>query len=254
MRLASIICVWSDVLELLPYCIASIKKVADEVIVVWSQSSNRGQKDDELLRYISMSHDYSIRWTQLEPSQGLKPRDNETRKRNHGLKYAYEIGCTHFIIMDGDEFYKPEELLQDKERFKNIDLNGMVHRLKVFIGKPTFCCDDHTLVPGIQKLNRDTEVGNFRKYPFAYDKAGNAHIDPTRRPSHTKGVIMSDYFMWHMSYVRRNIDMKIRNSTANLTNSTDAIYRDIKRAEAGRVSELYNKPLEEVPNYFNICI
>jgi len=259
MRLAAIICVWSDCADLLPSCVDNIAPVVDGVIIMWSKTSNHFIEDDRIfftLEQIDKKYRTSgkIYFEQVEPKAGLHPRNNETLKRNKGLTWAYGLGFTHFIMMDSDEYYKQDELLQDKERFKNPDLNGMVHRLKVFVGKPTLCCDDHTLVPGIHKLSRNTEMGSFKTYPFTYDKQGNAHIDPTRRVSYTHGIIMSDFYMWHFSYVRKDIDLKIQNSSANLKNSEAVIKRDIANAKPGYVSELYHRSLEEVSNYFNIAI
>lgn len=255
MKLGAIINVWADSVCLLWSCIRNIDPVADHIIIVWSQVSNHGVKNDSVLHFMvdsKLNNNPKTTWIQKEP-RAVNPQDNERLKRNAGITAAYELGCTHYLMMDTDEFYLPEELLKDKSLFKdNPELNGIVHKLKVFVGKPTLCCDDHTLVPGIQKLMRNSEVGNFKHYPFAYDKQGNAHIDPTRRTNETKGVIMSDHYMWHFSYVRENIDLKIQNSSANLKRSEDRIKRDIQNAAPGYVSELYHRPLEEVPNYFSL--
>lgn len=257
MRLCAIIVVWSDCHELLMSCVDSIAPVVDGILIAWSKESNHGNIDNRIcktLEEIDNKYRGNLFFEQFEPQHGQHPQANEIMKRNKGISWAYGLGFTHFIMLDADEMYKPEELLQDKERFKNPDLNGMVHKLKVFVGKPTLCCDDHTLVPGIQKLNRSTEMGGFKKYPFAYDKEGNAHIDPTRRLNFNEGIIMSDFYMYHYSYVRKDIDLKIWNSSANLRRSEATIKRDIANAAPGYVSELYHRSLEEVPNYFNITI
>lgn len=255
MKLAAIICVWSDCIEHLETCIINVAKVAEEVIVVWSLNSNHGVRDNSVLQFITTTKLKGVTWVEHEPTPRLRPAINEIRKRNRGIDEAYKLGCTHFIMLDADELYKPEELRIDKERFKNPDLNGIVHRIKVFVGAPTLCCiDNNTLVPGIQKLEKHTEVGTFRKYPFAYDKMGTAKIDGTRRTNVNSGVIMSEFFMYHFSYLRKNIDLKIANSSANLGNRSAVIKRDISNAKPGHVSELYGNALEEVENYFDIQI
>ncbi len=255
MKLGAIIITWADSVCLLPSCIENVSKVAEEVIVVWSLNSNHGVRDNAVLQFITTTKLKGVTWVEHEPVPRLRPAQNEVRKRNRGIDEAYELGCTHFIMMDADEYYHPAELIKDMERFKNPSVNGIVHRIKVFVGKPTLCCDDNsTLVPGIQKLHKDTEVGSFRKYPYAYDKFGVARIDGTRRTSETSGIHMSEHFMYHYSYVRRNIDLKIANSSANLGNRSAVIKRDIANAKPGHVSELYGNALEEVENYFDIHI
>jgi hypothetical protein len=255
MRLGAIINVWGDLYELIEPCVKSIRPVSEQIILVWSESSNKGEVDERMHTLISrLANTYpEVKPLQVEPNIRKDARTNETAKRNAGIKYAYELFCSHFLMMDGDEFYRQHELQYERNRMeRNSSLLGVVHPLKVFIGKPTLCCDDHTLVPGIHKLERNTEVGNHQKYPFAYDISNQAHIDPTRRVNITHGVIMSEHYMYHMSYVRKDIDMKIRNSTANLFRSEDVIKRDMKNACVGYVSELYHRPLTEFPNYFGL--
>lgn len=253
MKLAAIINVWSDCVELLPSCIKNISLVADEVIVIWSLRSNHGAKNDAVLQLMMVNDFAGIHFVQHEPIPKLRPTLNEQKKRNRGIDEAHKLGCTHFIILDADEFYKPEELKRDLKLFDNPAVNGIVHKIKVFVGSPVLCCDDrNTLVPGIQKLTISTRLGSFRKYPYAYDKFGTAKIDGTRRTNETKGIHMSEFYCWHYSYVRRNIDLKITNSSAKLSSRSGLIKQEIQRAKPGYVSQLYGLPLEEVENYFNI--
>jgi hypothetical protein len=255
MRLASIINVWSDCIELLPFCLKNHLQFADGVIVIWSQHSNHWEKNDGVFEYIlANGHDSRVEFHQLEPMRGLKPLANETRKRNHGIDIARSKGFTHFLIADADEFYQPEEIEIDKNKFHDSSLKGLVSRLHVYIRKPTLWTVDHTLVPTIHRLTKEIYVGNFRDYPFAYDAQGNAHIDPSRRPMFFTGIQMSDTKCHHLSYVRKNIDLKIDNSSANLKRSRQVIYDELRDAKPGYISRLYHQPLKESPNYFDIHV
>jgi hypothetical protein len=254
MKLVSIINAWADAIELMPFLIKNHLQFSDEIIVVWSQYSNHGAKSDAILEYIlTNGGDYRVHFTQLEPISG-SPLLNETRKRNHGIGLAQKNRFTHFIICDLDEFYIPSEMNKEKRRFENPILNGLVHPLKVYIKTPTLWCDDHTLVPGITKLNGNTSCGAWPHFPFAYDKEGRAHIDPSRRLSYTNGIERSEAYMHHFSYVRKNIDLKIDNSSANLRRSRQVIYDELRDAKPGYVSKLYHQHLKESENLFNICI
>lgn len=251
MKLAAIFNVWMDSVELLGRAIECMP--AEEIIVVWSEYSNRGVKAPPYLEMYSKK----VHFIQVEPMYNIyHPAASETYKRNCGLEKAKELECTHFIICDSDEFYIQNEFEDEKARIERDNLNGLVHPLKVYVGKPTLWCEDHTLVPGIQKLYSypDIHLGNFKNYPFAYDAEGHAHIDPTRRTNQTTGIEMSPFYMHHMSYVRRDIDLKIRNSSANLRRSEAAIKRDIANAAPGYMSELYHRELKECENLFNITI
>lgn len=255
MKLASIINVWSDCVELLPFCIKNHLQFCDGVIVVWSQYSNHAVKNDAVLEYVlTNGHDPRVQFVQVDPWRGVTPLHSETRKRNHGIAEAREKGFTHILIADADEFYFSEQMEEDKKRFDDPKVNGIVHAVWVYIKNPTLYTNDHTLVCGIHKLNKDTMCGPFKDYPFAYDIHRQANIDPSRRLSFTNGIKLSKYRMHHYSYVRKNIDLKIDNSSANLKNSRQIIYDELRDAKPGYVSRLYHQPLNECENYFNIVL
>lgn len=254
MKLCSIINAWSDTVELLPYAIENHLKFCDGVIVVWSMTSNHGIVSSKMLEFV-VTHPYqNVLFRQVEPIKKIKPLMNETRKRNIGLDIARTEGYTHFFLADADELYIPEQVFKDKRLFEEPEINGLVCRLMVYVGKPTLSCHDTTLVPFIHKLRHSTMAGRFHNYPFTYDKKRHCHIDPSRRINETRGIIMSSTLMHHYSYVRADINLKINNSTAKLRPRADAIKRDVERAAPGYVSEFYQRPLQEVENYFNICL
>lgn len=250
MRLVAIISAWSDTVEILPFCINNLSQVVNKIIVVYSEISNKGVKDDRITELVFSK--LPCQWVNLEPELSMTSHDNETRKRNFGLKLAKEQGFTHFLIADADEFYHQDEFLREKTIMEEMNLNGLVCRVKVYIKKPTLQCDDHTLVPFIQKLYHNSQVGSFKHYPFNMDNEGNVHIDPTRRVNCFDRIQMSPMYMHHLSYVRKDIDLKIDNSSANLKRSRQVIHDELRDAKPGYVSKLYHKELIEVPNYFNI--
>lgn len=248
MKLAAIYNCWSDGLDLLPYSVDNILPVVDEVIIVWSHHSNRG----EYKEFIYDPTSPKVKMVQWEPVKSLTIHENETTKRNVGIDKARDSKCTHFLIMDSDEFYIQEEVEKEKEKFEGNKINGLVCRTKVLFKKPTLMVNDHTLVPFIQRLANFSAVGSFRDYPFAYDWAGNAHIDPTRRPNHTSGIKLSDIYMWHASWVRSDYNLKIENSAARNNLKVSSIYRDLENAKEGHYNEFYRSHLVTCDNIFNI--
>jgi len=250
MRLAAIICVWADCKELLPYCIENISPVVNKVIVVYSETSNRGNHNDGITELVFSK--LPCQWVKLEPEKGLSPHANETRKRNFGLEVAKTQGFTHFLMMDADEFYIQDEVQKEKTLMEEQSLNGLVCHTKVYIKNPTLSCDDHTLVPFIHKLYKNTILGCYKHYPFNQDAEGNSHIDPTRRPNIFDRIAMSDIHMHHMSYIRADIELKINNSSANLKRSEDVIREELINAKPGYVSKLYHKELKETEDIFKL--
>lgn len=255
MRLASIINAWADTLDILPKCIENHLQFSDGVIVVWSTTSNHGVRDERMMRFVVTSLYDRVLFHQTEPI--ISKRDsllmNETRKRNSGIEVAKREGYTHYIMADADECYLPEEVKTAKTEFNDSNLNGLVSYIRVYIGKPSlFCEDPNTVVPFIHRLRPNTYVGNFKEYPYAYKATGIAQIDPSRRPNEIKGIRMSSVEMHHFSYVRKDIDLKIKNSSAKLFKMERTIKRDLMYAEPGWKSGIYNRELKECTNLFGI--
>lgn len=252
MKICAIISAWADTKSLLPSCIENIRPVVDHVIVVYSETSNHFNFNDSITELVFSK--LPCQWVKLEPEAGRSPHDNETRKRNFGVEMSKVQGFSHFIVMDADEFYIQEEFKAEKERVDRDNLNGIVCPLKVYIKNPTLWCEDHTLVPAIHKLFKNTTIGNFKHYPFNVDEQGNSHIDPTRRINCFDRIQMSEMFMHHLSYVREDIEMKIVNSSANLRRSRDVIHEELANAKPGYHSKLYHRELKECENIFNLRV
>lgn len=249
MRVASVVNCFGDCIELLPYIIQHTRPLVDGMIVIYSKRSNRGNYID----YTLPPGDYmGFNW---EPTQFRDAHQNEVTKRNFGLQKARELGFTHFLMQDCDELYEPEEFIKERNRFEIENLAGMVCRVKTYVKSPCLTIGyDHTLVPFIQKITPSLKyVLKFSGYPFAVDhKTRTAYIDPSRRTNITKGVIMSDITMFHYSYIRQNINLKIQNSSANLRKSASVILEDMANAKEGYFSKMYQRTLLYSPNIFNL--
>lgn len=248
MKLAAIYNAWGDCQDLLRKSIVNICPVVDLVIVIYSTRSNRGEERE----FLQEVNDPKVVYVNVEPIRHFSPAQNETMKRNAGLDYARANLCTHFLVMDSDEFYLCADVEREKERIERENLNGLVCGLRVYVKEPTLWCEDHTLVPFIQKLTPEVSLGDYRHFPFTYDKDRRCHIDPTRRPSHVSRVGWSDVVMHHFSYVRNDMDLKIRNSTANLERSRDVIAKEMMEARPGWMSLLYHRELKECEDIFKI--
>lgn len=246
MRLAAIFNAFGDCACLLPHAVESIRPHVDEVVIVWSRVSNRG---------ISLEYKLPKCCTlvQCEPKHKVA-QVNEVMKRQAGLDYAKKNGFTHFIAMDADEFYTPEEFNREKQRIYDLNLAGSVCGVKTYFKSPCLTVGmDHTLVPFIHKVTPQLEYRlKFSGYPFAIDRRGVAHIDPARRLNIRKGVLMSDITMHHYSYIRKDIDLKIANSSANLRKSAEIIKEDLRNAKPGYLCKSYNRILEQCDNIFNL--
>lgn len=247
MRIAAIYNVWND-WDLLELSIDNIFQLVDDVIVIYSRKSNYGENSDPP---INIAFPGNVELFQREPIH-FSPIYSETDKRNYGLSIAEKKGCTHFLIMDADEFYEPKDFHKAKEYLHYTGLNGLVVESYVYFKKPTLTIGkDITLVPFIHKITPNLKHEFNRNYPFAW-QGEQIRIDPTRSLNINSGVEMFDCPMHHYSWVRKDYAKKIRNSTAKANLSRSTIVQDLLDAKEGYFVQFYGKRLLRVANRFGI--
>lgn len=243
MKLAAIYNVWHD-WDMLDHSVNNIRPLVDGIIVVGSEKSNYGE-------YSPIPERWKEKVYIREP-QFHQPMHSETDKRNFGLNIARHVGHTHFLTIDADEFYEPEPFLKEKKKFKNPDLKGLVCLCQTYFKSPTLTVGlDVTLVPFIHELSPTIQHEFNRKYPFAWID-GQIRIDPTRSLNITSGVERTDLIMHHMSWVRKDYNLKIRNSSARSNLERSSITEDLILAKEGAMCKFYGKRLYTVENRFNI--
>lgn len=249
MRIAAIYNVW-DGIEILRHSVRCMRPLVDEIIIVYSRMSNRQEyspefNEEEFKDFVLVNR---------EPVYRNNPSESERDKRNTGLDIAREMGFTHFIMMDCDEFYDPIEFNVEKARMERDDLNGLVCGCQVYFGSPelTIGMDPSTRVTFIQKITPRLRFRINKGFPYAYD-ANGPRIDPTRQLSHNKGVEWSEIIMHHYSWVRKDIMKKINNSSARLKENPQVL-KDYLNAKEGYLCQMYNRKLIKCENKFNITL
>jgi len=250
--------VWDD-WGILRWSVNNISRHCEKIIIVWSHKSNFGEASDR--PDLDYNEENKITFINFEPDLKNSPRDNETLKRNIGLNWAKKTDCTHFLMMDADEFYTNEDILKAKEEIGNNE--GLVCRSKVYFKKPTLTIGfDTTLVTFIHKLTPEIQFGMNHNYPFAWSlldgipftHTKKIRIDPTRQILNINphNIKWSEAIMHHYSWVRRDVKKKIRNSTARPNIERSTILQDYMQADEGYFCQFYGKTLEACSNIFNL--
>lgn len=243
MRLAAIYNVWGD-FDLLDHSVRIMEPLVDGVIVVVSSRSNYGEVSSIPERWLG-------RVVFREPKFNI-PMHSETDKRNFGLQIARNAGYTHFLTIDADEFYEAGPFLKAKELFKNPNLKGLVCNCQTYFKNSSLTMGlDTTLVPFIHELTPTIRHEFNRNYPFAWIDR-QIRIDPTRSLNINSGVERIDLTMHHMSWIRKDFDKKIRNSTARQNLERSTIKEDLANAKPGYHFKFYNKTLFETKDLFGI--
>lgn len=221
-----------------------MENLVDGFIIVASEKSNYGELSP-------IPEEWRDKVVIREPNF-YQPSYSETDKRNYGLSLARKAGYTHFITMDADEFYDPVEFEIAKGRFKDPSLQGLVCKCQTYFKSPSLTIGlDTTLVPFIHKITPALKHEFNRNYPFAWE-GNQIRIDPTRSFNINEGVDMCDVTMHHMSWVRKDFEKKIRNSTARANLERSSIREDLALAREGYFVKFYGKSLVRAQVDFNI--
>jgi hypothetical protein len=245
MRLVAIFIVWND-WDWLKIATKNISSQVDDIIIVGSEKSTWGE-------FSPIPEEWKNEVEIREPFFN-HPLNCETDKRNYGLDIAKRRGFTHFICLDADELYEPDAFIKAKERFHvEPDLQGLVCRTQVYFKSPQLTLGlDHTLVPLIHKIQPGIHHEFNKRYPYAWEN-GNLHIDPSRSLNINSGVKMDDAICHHYSWVRKDYEKKIRNSTARNNILKDKnLLTQLRLGKEGDYIDFYRKRLARASVYFGI--
>ena len=229
--------------ELLIGSMRCLKDSVDLFIIVHQNISNFGEQYDPLkyLPVAEMDAEFPIRWVYYEP--GITGMMDEKMKRNYGINVAKHFGCTHFILMDCDEYYMPGDFEKGKQLFLASGKDGSVVSLFTYFKSAELRQEilDSYYVPFIHELKPYTVTGNTT-YPM--------YVDPTRRVN-SEYAWQLPVIMHHYSWVRRDIHRKARNSSAKKNIEKSSLMQDWETAVEGSIVNGGNK-LIKVPDYFGV--
>lgn len=254
MKLAAIYNVFDGV-ELLKGSMKCLHGHVDHFIIVVQNVSNYGEHfngfdDLDLDEFkINDSTVMIVRFTpEIHASEpGMK---NETLKRNIGIDMARTLGCTHFMHVDCDEYYQNFDMM--KEEFIQSGCDASVCQILTYFSKPIFRFElpDNYFVPFIHELKSHTYAGFV---PYKY------YVDPTRRISGADKIHMMSHMMHHFSYVRKDISMKVRNSSARSnilkSNLLEQYWsKELQQDPEGYFVDGFNQKITVVENIFGIDV
>lgn len=186
----------------------------------------------------------------FSPNPQLKRQKNELKKRVLGLKACRMAGCDYFLSMDADEFYRHHELEAAKEIILEEKLTQTTVLSYFHLRRPVYRSLDTTRVPFISKIGRFTKLG-VRRYP-------SEMVDPTRTvfafPPRHRLFSQETVAMYHMNFVRKDFNNKLRNSSTVDRSFLDSVYLAIDEWRFPNSFHFSGKgvfDLEFVANEFN---
>lgn len=224
--------------ELLESSVKSIRQQVDYINVVYQKVSNFGEPATPNIELLlqTLKDKGLIDEIYLYTPKFSDAHKNEKTKRDIGLKLARKAGCTHFMSMDVDEYYKANELAEAKKFI-----------LKNKIKASACCIIEYLKSPTYQMVNGYTFCMNKDFYTFYVpfimkirgmfgQKHGDGDfpclVDPTRKLNGNKKFYLfpaHDIAMHHMSSIRRDLARKYNSS--NLMNSNSDVQKYVRSVQ-----------------------
>ena len=232
--------------ELLPYSLLSVRRVAHHISVVYQTTSNYGNENKNLLSELEKLQDKGLidKLFLYEPkSYDSETNDkhtigsvarvicvddkgkrtfrngtlNELEKRDIGLRIAKANNCDTYMSMDADEIYDTNQLMDAFANFTIGDYDSSFCQMRTFYKYPTHQIDppETYYVPLFYRIKPSNKMEFIQNNDFPVT------CDPTRRmkAGYVRIFSREEIEMYHYAYVRKNIESKIRNSSAQADKS-----------------------------------
>ena len=208
--------------ELLEPSLLSIRDSVDYINVVYQiESWTRKYKNRNIVAVVENLRNKGLidEIIEYKPNTNLGPSKNEIKKRNLGLKYAKKAGCNYFMTMDVDEFYVKSEIEKVKKDIIENDITHSYCSIVQYGTIPTKLMHNNHCNFAVSLF---CKIGKFSR--LQTDSKQIAIVDPKRRMSNCLGskyFFFCDIMMHHMSYVRNNLEIKLRASSNAYVNNIE---------------------------------
>ena len=226
--------------ELLRASAERMRMHADYISVIYQVVSNFGFKADPGL--VPLLHDLQISgiiddFELYTPNLSIPPAQNEVQKRNFGLNLSRGQGCSHHLSMDTDEFYHTDQYGNALFAIEMEGYDNTACQMQTYYKRPGLRISppEDYWVTFVTKIHQHSA--------FKYNGYFPVLVDPTRRmnegdiykPAKFKAFSRSELQMHHMSYVRKDLRIKLENSSAkaNFISDIDRIIDHWENFEDG---------------------
>lgn len=193
--------------HLLEYSISCLKPFLSYVVVVHQTINHDGlpHQEGSLERLKTLKKKGLVdRVIIINPRKDQSKIDFIIYKRNLGLSECKEVGCTHIMPMDADEFYDLELLKFNVGLMDSYGLDTLYCPIKSYYHGTKWWFQDSYYVPAIYRVNSRT----FKRVK------SKLLCDPSRKMKEDN-YYLSDMKMHHLTYRVDSIEEKrkgIRNS------------------------------------------
>lgn len=241
-------------LELLNGSIKQIENEVDLILIAWQSISNKGHKSEEIKEFIKQyKGNKKIKLIEFSPRLELNTKQNELNKHNQILNCARDYGCSHFLMLACDHYYKPKEFRKAKKLIKENSFDLTLSNMFTYYKRPDWRINppESYLMPFICKIERKTRFVFDSSYPFEVDPSLKLH--PYKNDYVFKE---SELMLHHFSMIRQDIENKFNNAAASIRWNPSKINNFIKEYNGAKlgdeISYFKGRKLIKVKNFFDI--
>lgn len=229
MRLTALFTVYNG-LELLPKAVENAQKWADEVLIFYQNTSNKG----EINPYVGdFCEDLGVKCFEFTPDLTVNTKQNERVKHSMMVQKAKELGFTHAVMMASDHFYTPEQVDFARKDVTANDWDVTATAMHTYYKHPTWRVDpiEDYFMPFIFALRPNTTVERVPSFPWKVDPS--VQVNTCQR---SRMYAPDEVLLHHYSMVRVDVAEKFRNAAASIRwkpEQVAAFIDEFERAEWG---------------------
>jgi hypothetical protein len=249
MRLAALFTVYNG-LELLPKAVENAQKSADEVLIFYQNTSNKGEFNPYVGEFCEA---LGVKCFEFTPDLTVNTKQNERVKHSMMLQKAKELGFSHAILMATDHFYTPEQVEWAKKDVAANDLDITATAMHTYYKQPTWRIDpmEDYYMPFIIALRPDTDIARVPSFPWKVDPS--VQVNTCQR---SRMYTPDEVLLHHYSMIRVDIAEKFRNAAASIRwkpEQVTAFIDEFENAKLGdSISYFKGRILVEAEDLFSI--
>lgn len=225
MRLGVGIICWHNE-EMLESVVRNVAPSVEKIVLSWRPVSNFGQyaTDADLDMYRNIEKQYGAKLLICNPPQNMHIYDQFILQRQMALDYCRDNGCSHFLFLETDEFYEPEQLELVKRYMEEKNLDSVTAPIWCYYKYPTnrVLPEESYYCPLISKIYPESHY-HLNAYWPCYVDFGRIIL-----PMGTHELLTGDkIILHHMSWVRKNISEKLYNCSTTLDPTAAATWPEV---------------------------
>lgn len=204
--------IFEDTIDHLEWSIKPIRNSVDYINCVYQSKSFFGNSGKNYKEYlIDLLHRKILdNVLFVENDVNIHPRKNQLNNRNVGLKDIINVDCTHFLLIDGDEYYNSCEFLNVKNKIFEEGFESSACKMITYYKYLNVILDppEEYYCPFIYKIKNDLLLGMNTNFPVDVD------INRIYHDNNFLHLERKELQMHHMSSVRRDFSCKLNNHSS----------------------------------------